>query len=168
MWRAVGNYKTYRIKNMTKKIKAAIFAAAFISLGGAAYTYDRYGVQDNSMILANIEALSQDADGDDDGGDNQAGDSETQRRRQECFSNNGQWGYASIYQGCKEVKVSVKGTCTWNGKEYSLGLDWNKSKSAKRATLSEYKCVADPAGIPSADKNCCTKQGIYCGDTKVG
>ena len=45
--------------------KAAIFAAALFSLGEAAYTYDRYGVQDNSMILANVEALSQDDDGND-------------------------------------------------------------------------------------------------------
>ena len=43
---------------MNKKIKAAIFAAAFISLGGAAYTYNQYGVQDNSMLLANVEAMT--------------------------------------------------------------------------------------------------------------
>ena len=46
---------------MNKKLKAAIFAAAFISLGGAAYTYNQYGTQDNSMILANVEALSDDS-----------------------------------------------------------------------------------------------------------
>lgn len=41
--------------------------AALFAFGSAAYAYDRYGVQDNNMILANVEAFAQDADGDDDG-----------------------------------------------------------------------------------------------------
>lgn len=44
---------------MKFKKKIAIFAAtALFACGGAAYTYDRYGVQDNSMVLANIEAMT--------------------------------------------------------------------------------------------------------------
>lgn len=32
--------------------------ATLFAFGSVAYTYDRYGVQDNSMILANVEAMS--------------------------------------------------------------------------------------------------------------
>lgn len=59
---------------MKKTLKCGITAAVFVAAGIAAYqNYDSYGVQDNSLLMQNVEALASgaDAEGDSDAGADQ-------------------------------------------------------------------------------------------------
>ena len=55
---------------MKKIIKCGVVAAVAVAAGFAAYqSYGSYGVQNNSLLMQNIEALAQDMDPDGDNGD---------------------------------------------------------------------------------------------------
>ena len=51
---------------MKNVIKCGIFAAVLVAAGFTAYqSYSSYGVQDNSLLMQNVEALAQSSDGGD-------------------------------------------------------------------------------------------------------
>ncbi len=51
---------------MKKSIKCGIAAAVLVAAGFTAYqSYSSYGVQDNSLLMQNVEALAQSSDGGD-------------------------------------------------------------------------------------------------------
>ena len=70
---------------MIKSVKCGIAAAVLVAAGFAAFqSFGAYGVQDNSLLMQNIEALAQGPDGGD--GDNGDGNSENPKfRRVRCY-----------------------------------------------------------------------------------
>jgi hypothetical protein len=69
---------------MKKSIKCGIVAAVAVAAGFAAYqSHGSYGLQDNSLLMQNIEALADDKDGDTDGDPNSGSNG---NKHTECLS----------------------------------------------------------------------------------
>jgi hypothetical protein len=63
---------------MIKSVKCGIAAAVLVAAGFAAFqSFGAYGVQDNSLLMQNVEALAQGPDG----GDGDSGDGNTGSRK---------------------------------------------------------------------------------------
>ena len=132
---------------------AAVAFATFV--GKKALEASAY--ESNSLLMQNVEALTQNEEDISD---------ETKKRRQDCFDEGGQWGYASVYVGTVTLNHKTGLIYTHNGKEYSISYE--KSGGQKRLILTQYQCVADSPNISVNDKNCCKKQGLFLGDEKIG
>ena len=113
----------------------------------------------SDLIAQNVEALTQ----------SESDISDVQKRRQECFNKGGIWGYHSTYLGTKDVDVTGAGgfEVIWKDKKYSVSFTTKKGR-IYHLPFTEYKCEADPQGTKDENMNCCTKQGLYYGEEKVG
>ena len=71
---------------MKKTIKCGIVAAVAVAAGFAAYqSYGSYGLQDNSLLMQNIEALASNQEPDDE--DEYEGEESTTFRAIKCYMN---------------------------------------------------------------------------------
>ena len=99
---------------MKKSIKCGIAAAVLVAAGFTAYqSYSSYGVQDNSLLMQNVEALAQSSDGGD-GDANGGGYRYPDRRGRARFctlhvyiDSNGKVAYSSTEEN-KQLELSGK------------------------------------------------------------
>lgn len=108
--------------------------------------------QKNSLLLENVEALAVDNEK---GGE----DDLTIARKQECFQKGGNWDEAShcVESGFETFECQVSGELSMFG--ITVKGSYTKGKSYSIA-WARYECQISTG-------NCCTKQGLYSGDTKL-
>ena len=101
----------------------------------------------NSLLLQNVEALTD---------DNEADDSAD---RNACLQKGGNWNMASVCKasGFENAKCEISGEVTVCG----VTVKGNYSRGSKyRIAWARYECVESKG-------NCCVKQGLYTGETKL-
>ena len=149
---------------MKKTFKCGIVAAVAVAAGFAAYqSYGSYGLQDNSLLMQNIEALAQAPDGPSSGDPNGG----TPTTYESCLEQGGQWGQISQFVDTETWTVEGTGgfSVKCGDKEYGINYSTKRGKREKWM-ITKYRCVGD--GLSGDKRDCCLKQGAYHGETKIG
>lgn len=135
---------------MKKSIKCGITAAVVAVAGFAAYqSYGSYGVQDNSLLMQNIEALAQE-------GDNQDGpEYSNAHTKNDCWAEHGSWN-SLLVPTAQGVVI-----CTKANELTILGQTYKQSGAKKGDTFpwANYTCQTNHV------EDCClpSQQGIWIG-----
>ena len=130
---------------MKKKIFSIAVVAAALTAGYCAYDAQE-NIGKSDTLLANVEALAD-------------GDAPYPEERRACIDKGGNWNMASVCvdSGFESSKCSVSGEITVCG--VTIKGSFEKGKKYHTA-WSRYQCK-DSKG------NCCTKQGLFTGETKL-
>jgi len=133
---------------MKKKTLTACAVVCTVSvLGGVCFERTKKQSISTANLLANVEALTETEE-------------EFETRRSECYSNmEYNWNMASI---CVESGFEHV-TCTVSGKISVFGVELSGSYVKDHIYTipwARYQCE-------ESNGNCCTKQGLYTGDTKL-
>ena len=116
-------------------------------------TYEKNKVASESdLFLENIEALAEDSE-------TSQEDEETLQRKRDCFAAQGNWDEAShcASSGFESTTCTISGSVSLFG--VTLTGSYEKGKSYN-IPWARYECGRSTG-------NCCKKQGLYSGDTKL-
>lgn len=131
----------------TKKFLLPCIAAVAIATFVGAKSFKTNASESNELLLANVEALSEPPE------------EPYPQERAQCIAEGGNWNMASV---CKDSGFETV-TCKISGEVTLFGVTIKGSyeKNSKyNIPWARYECVQS-AG------NCCKKQGLYSGDTKL-
>lgn len=138
-----------------KSRKIIVSLIATISLAMASYMGVRPFLHTENnyrpLLVDNIEALSED--------DNGVNVDESKEKEKQCYESDGYWNMAGI---CVESGFQTA-TCTVSGEIVAFGITIKGSYSRGGTYMipwARYECK-------SSSKNCCTKQGLFSGSTRL-
>lgn len=128
--------------------KKLILAAGAMIIAAAVYAtvYVNRSADHDDLFEQNLEALAR-------------GENEYDQREIDCYNSGGNYNMASV---CVESGFE-RATCKVSGEVSVSGITISGSfEKGKRYSIpwARYTCVSSP-------RNCCIKQGLYTGDTKL-
>lgn len=140
-----------------KKGILIVFSLLVMAMSVVTLTVSEKQLSAKSLLLANVNALSQ----------NESGDGESAIpvpgpegwTRGTCQSSGGNWNMATVVQETKLVTT----TCKVTGKVVVLGCE--VSGSYEKDTV--YDMIITVYNCGASNENCCIKMGSYYGDEKL-
>lgn len=136
-----------------KLFKTIIGGVCMVSVAIVGVKMQKIDNEVSSAVLANVEALSSyEGESGSAGGD--------LSHREGCINSGGNWDMASVLSqsGFESVECRINGEISFMG--VTLKAEYYKKGSKYPFAWASYKCEPSPG-------NCCTKQGLYSGDTKL-
>ena len=131
---------------MKKKVLFAAGAMIIAAAVSAAVCLTCGQTRHNDLFEQNLDALAR-------------GENENDQREIDCYNSGGNYNMASV---CAETGFE-RATCKVSGEVSVFGITISGSfEKGKRYSIpwARYTCVSSP-------RNCCIKQGLYTGDTKL-
>ena len=134
---------------MKKKIFKSTLTVVMLAVAGyGGYkAYAKYASNEmtTSLLMQNVEALTQ--------------EETLNEYQQKCYNDGGNWDMATVLSasGFESVSCTIEGEITFN----NVTIKGSYVKGGTyRMPWAVYKCE-------SSSENCCIKQGLYTGETKL-